>query len=96
MVISVNATRMNGFDGEITVTIPDPPPGVTVTPGKMWSVAPAWGNFHYSIWDVTSLIGVGGIWLFFFIQELKGQTIIPIHETWVEEAIREGAVRVNA
>ena len=30
------------------------------------------------------------------VTQLKGQTIIPIHETWVEEAIREGAVRVNA
>jgi hypothetical protein len=38
---------------------------------------------------------VGGIWLYLFIGQLKGQTIIPIHETWVEEAIREGALKVN-
>ncbi len=63
--------------------------------GTLWNVAPAFGHFSYSLWDISSLLGVGGIWLFFFIQQLKGQTIIPIHETWVEEAIREGAVKIN-
>jgi hypothetical protein len=27
--------------------------------------------------------------LYLFLNQLKGQTIIPIHETWVEEALRE-------
>jgi len=53
-------------------------------------------HFHYSIWSLTSLVGIGGVWIWTFIEQLKGQTIIPIHETWVEEAIREGAIRVNA
>jgi hypothetical protein len=63
-----------------------------------WLVAPSWygEHFHYSIWSLTTLVGIGGIWLWAFIDQLKGQTIIPIHETWVEEAIREGALRVNA
>jgi hypothetical protein len=63
-----------------------------------WLVAPSWygGQFAYSWMDLASLIGIGGIWLWAFIGQLKGQTIIPIHETWVEEAIREGALKVNA
>jgi hypothetical protein len=63
-----------------------------------WLVAPGWygEHFHYSIWNVTTLIGIGGVWLYAFVDQLKGQTIIPIHETWVEEAVREGALRVNA
>lgn len=63
-----------------------------------WLIAPAWygEHFHYSIWSLTSLVGIGGVWIWAFIEQLKGQTIIPIHETWVEEAIREGALRVNA
>jgi hypothetical protein len=63
-----------------------------------WLIAPAFygEHFHYSIWCLTSLVGIGGVWLWAFIDQLKGQTIIPIHETWVEEAIREGALRVNA
>jgi hypothetical protein len=63
-----------------------------------WLIEPAWTreHFHYSIWSLTSLVGIGGVWLWAFINQLKGQTIIPIHETWVEEAVREGALRVNA
>lgn len=62
-----------------------------------WLIAPSWygEHFHYSWMSLTTLVGIGGIWMFAFIQQLKGQTIIPIHETWVEEAIREGALRVN-
>jgi hypothetical protein len=63
-----------------------------------WLVAPSWygEHFTYSWMDLASLVGIGGIWLWAFIGQLKGQTIIPIHETWVEEAIREGAIKVNA
>ena len=63
-----------------------------------WLMTPSWSgvHFYYSIWSLTSLTGIGGVWLWAFIDQLKGQSIIPIHETWVEEAIREGAVRVNA
>jgi len=62
-----------------------------------WLIAPSWyDHFHYSIWSLTTLVGIGGVWIWTFIDQLKGQTIIPIHETWVEEAIREGALRVNA
>jgi len=64
--------------------------------GTLWNIAPAFGHYSYTLWDVSSLLGVGGIWLYFFLGQLKGQTIIPIHETWVEEAIREGAIKVNA
>ncbi len=63
-----------------------------------WLIAPAFygSHFYYSIWDFTTLMGIGGIWLYAFIGQLKGQTIIPIHETWVEEAIREGALQPHA
>jgi hypothetical protein len=62
-----------------------------------WLIAPSWyDTFHYSFWNLASLVGIGGVWIWAFIGQLKGQTIIPIHETWVEEAIREGAVIVNA
>lgn len=63
-----------------------------------WLVVPA---HHPSIpstfWiTIAAFIGIGGLWLAAFIWQLKGQTIIPIHETWVEEAIREGALTRNA
>jgi hypothetical protein len=63
-----------------------------------WTVAPSWTHdeFHFSIFALTTLVGIGGIWMWSFIGQLKGQSIIPIHETWVEEAIREGAVKIHA
>lgn len=60
-----------------------------------WLTAPSYygETFHYSWMDLTTLFGIGGLWVWLFIAQLKGQTILPIHETWVEEALREGAVR---
>lgn len=62
-----------------------------------WLVAPAhYGHDFYFSWiTLFAFLGIGGVWLFAFIQQLKGQTIIPIHETWVEEAIREGALQTR-
>ncbi|MGZ7039757.1 MAG: hypothetical protein ACXVJO_16390 [Thermoanaerobaculia bacterium] len=63
-----------------------------------WLAAPTWygEHFRYSWMNLAALVGIGGLWLYFFINQLKGQTIIPIHETWVDEALREGVLKVNA
>jgi hypothetical protein len=64
-----------------------------------WLCAPAHhpDGVPSSIWiTIFAFLGIGGLWLAAFIWQLKGQTIIPIHETWVEEAIREGALTRNA
>ncbi|HEX8169328.1 MAG TPA: hypothetical protein VF824_02175 [Thermoanaerobaculia bacterium] len=59
-----------------------------------WSIGPAYGeHFHFSWITLFTFLGIGGLWLFAFIAQLKGQTIIPIHETWVEEALREGTLQ---
>ena len=63
-----------------------------------WLVGPAFHgeHFHYSWISAVAFVAIGGIWFWFLVQQLKGQTIIPIHETWVDEAIREGRLKVNA
>ncbi|HSP17157.1 MAG TPA: hypothetical protein VLV78_20610 [Thermoanaerobaculia bacterium] len=63
-----------------------------------WLIGPAWTgeHFHFSWMNVASFVGIGGIWFWAFVKQLKGQTIIPIHETWVEEAIREGRLTAHA
>lgn len=63
-----------------------------------WLTAPAhYGTHFYFSWmTIAAFAAVGGIWLWAFIQQLKGQTVIPIHETWVDEALREGALTRNA
>ena len=63
-----------------------------------WLLGPAWygDHFYFSWMSVAAFLAIGGIWYWAFVNQLKGQTIIPIHETWVEEAIREGRLTVNA
>jgi hypothetical protein len=63
--------------------------------GIYWLTEPSWSgeHFHYSWMALASLVAVGGLWLYMFIGQLKGQTIIPIHESWVDEALREGALK---
>ena len=65
--------------------------------GVYWLAAPSWygGHFHFSWMNLATLVGIGGLWLYSFIQQLKGQTIIPIHETWVEEAMRDGVLKAD-
>jgi hypothetical protein len=63
-----------------------------------WLVVPAHhsDHFYFSWITLFAFLGIGGLWLAAFIWQLKGQTIIPIHETWVDEAIREGALQREA
>ncbi|HUP58906.1 MAG TPA: hypothetical protein VNA69_00655 [Thermoanaerobaculia bacterium] len=63
-----------------------------------WLVAPAhYGEHFYFSWiTLFAFLGIGGLWLAAFIWQLEGQTIIPIHESWVDEALREGALTRNA
>ncbi|HYI08623.1 MAG TPA: hypothetical protein VEK57_06105 [Thermoanaerobaculia bacterium] len=63
-----------------------------------WLTGPAWypDHFYFSWMTAAAFLGIGGLWLWAFITQLKGQSIIPIHETWVDEAIREGALRREA
>jgi hypothetical protein len=63
-----------------------------------WLCGPAhYATIPPTFWiTIFAFLGIGGLWLAAFIWQLKGQTIIPIHETWVEEAIREGALTRNA
>lgn len=63
-----------------------------------WLVGPAHHgeHFHFSWITAAAFLGIGGLWLAAFISQLKGQTIIPIHESWVDEALREGALTRNA
>ncbi|HYC62278.1 MAG TPA: hypothetical protein VEK79_22190 [Thermoanaerobaculia bacterium] len=63
-----------------------------------WLTVPAHHPDHFYLSWITlfAFLGIGGLWLAAFIWQLKGQTIIPIHETWVDEAIREGALQREA
>jgi hypothetical protein len=63
-----------------------------------WLVVPAHHpeHFYFSWMTIFAFLGIGGLWLAAFVAQLKGQTIIPIHESWVDEALREGALQREA
>lgn len=63
-----------------------------------WLIGPAHYGDHFGISWITlfAFLAIGGIWFWAFVAQLKGQTIIPVHETWVDERIREGALTRHA
>src|ERR1044072_6923651 len=47
-------------------------------------------TFSFSWLDIVAPLGVGGIWLWYFINELKKRPLLPINEPDLEGAIGEG------
>jgi hypothetical protein len=38
--------------------------------------------------DLLMPIGVGGIWVAFFVQQLKGRALLPLHDPRFKEAFQ--------
>ena len=53
-----------------------------------WQAAP---SFHAEIqlhWlDATTLVGVGGVWVFLFVRELRARTMVPIRDPYFPELL---------
>ena len=47
-------------------------------------------QFHVSWMDFVAPIGLGGIWLWFFIWQLKKRPLLPFNDPYIEEAIEQG------
>ncbi len=54
-----------------------------------WIVAPGFGRPVFRIYwmDIMGPIGIGGVWLAMFIQQLKGKSTVPAHDSRVEEEL---------
>ena len=46
--------------------------------------------FRLSVWDVVSPLAIGGIWLWWFLRELKQRPIVPFNDPFFENAIKHG------
>jgi hypothetical protein len=57
-----------------------------------WLVMPAFTPANFSVhWmDVAAVLGVGGIWLAFFMRELNRLPLLPIHDPLIVEAVAHG------
>jgi hypothetical protein len=47
-----------------------------------WMIAPTFypHGIHLSWLDFAALLGVGGVWFFFFIRNLKGKPLVPMND----------------
>jgi len=57
-----------------------------------WLVAPDFskGRFTMSWMDFTAPIGIGGIWLAYFLTHLEKRPLLPLHDPHLEEALEHG------
>lgn len=53
-----------------------------------WVVAPNFHRreFHVHWLDVAAPLGIGGVWLWFFVQQLKGRPVLPLRDPRMEGA----------
>jgi hypothetical protein len=58
----------------------------------VWLIRPAGSaGGGLSLWmDMATLIGIGGVWLAFFLRQLKGKSILPLHDPFLREALEHG------
>jgi Ni/Fe-hydrogenase subunit HybB-like protein len=65
-----------------------------------WIVAPEYAHepkiikdqfsahgFHMSLFDIAAPIGVGGIWLWLFLNNLRAKPLLPVHDPYLQEAL---------
>ena len=56
-----------------------------------WLAAPSFGHeglaFHWL--DVTTVLGIGGIWFALFTGQLKRRPLLPIRDPFLEEALAD-------
>jgi hypothetical protein len=57
-----------------------------------WQAAPdtTKGVFAPSFMDLTAPIGIGGIWLAYFLTNLAKRPLIPLNDPHLEEALEHG------
>ena len=63
-----------------------------------WIIAPNWtteghhASFHPHALDFTTILGIGGIWTFMFLRNLKKGAVLPAHESLegAKEAVSHG------
>ena len=55
-----------------------------------WIVKPAFDRSRFGVhWmDVVALLGIGGLWVAAFVGQLKGRSLVPVHDARVEEELQ--------
>ena len=57
-----------------------------------WLTVPAFERtgpeFHLMDWGI--LIGMGGLWMWVFLSQLRGKPLLPLHDPRLEEVLHHG------
>ncbi|MGH7899257.1 MAG: hypothetical protein ACREQQ_14980, partial [Candidatus Binatia bacterium] len=57
-----------------------------------WTVTPVFHPEHLAVhWlDLAAPAGIGGLWLWVFLSQLKAQPVLPLHDPFMKEAFESG------
>jgi len=57
-----------------------------------WQVVPHFrkGSFGLSWMDLSALLGLGGIWMAYFLNQLAKRPLVPLHDPYLREALEHG------
>lgn len=57
-----------------------------------WVVIPSFTHEHMRIhWlDVAAPVGIGGLWIWLFLTQLRGRPLLPVNDPYIEEALANG------
>jgi len=57
-----------------------------------WQIAPDFlkGSFGLSWVDITAPLGIGGVWLAYFLYQLEKRPLMPLNDPHLEEALEHG------
>jgi len=55
----------------------------------VWLVEPAFPQTHFGLhWmDFVAMLGLGGIWLWVFLRQLKSRRLLPVNDPYMQEAL---------
>ena len=58
----------------------------------IWNIAPIFRHGATTIhWmDIAAVVGIGGVWLVFFVGNLAGRALVPAHDPYFTEAMAHG------
>ena len=62
-----------------------------------WLVSPAFegGRFHFDWRIPVTVIGLGGVWFYVFARRLGQQSVVPMYEPYVKQALSEGEAQTH-
>ncbi len=54
-----------------------------------WQAAPVFspGGLAFHWLDLATVVGLGGVWFALFVGQLRGRSLVPIHDPYLEEAL---------